>query len=262
MSKQKIIDKPMVPVLSHPIHPRLSPIMAPLSSCHISGVFSLSDGSRDTDLAAYAQYLAAIEFHDDNRYINVSIRMFTPSMEALYADNSLVFLVAKVVFLPRDEGMLDSIYCTPFRPLKGLNQGLPLEPTQIAFVTGVVSDVSNATSHEATRSFTLTTSEYVRDVRHAFEVWYVSLLTLNFCFISASHRLYLSFEYDGASNRWKNVHRPGVGSVVTATSSFYNISGGGDGIPVLRLLDISYGGTGEATTSSPTRTIGHRNGQK
>jgi hypothetical protein len=236
--------------------------MAPLSSCHIAGVFSLSDGSRDTDPAYYAQYLSAIEFYDDNRYINVSIRKFTPSMEGLYADDSLVFLVAKAAFPPGDEGMLDSIYCVPFRPFQGLDQALPVEPTHIAFVTGVVSDVSDATSHEATRFFTLTTSEYVRDVRRAFEVRYVSLLTLDFCFFSASHRVYLSFEYDGASNRWKNVRPPVVGSVVTATGSFYDISGGVNGIAVLRLLDISYGGTGETTAASPTRTIGHRKALK
>jgi len=157
--------------------------MAPLSSCHISGVFSLSDGSRDTDPAYYAQYLSALEFHDSDKFINVSIRKFTPSVEALHADGSLVFLVAKAAFPPGDDGMLDSIYCAPFRPIaEDLDQALPFEPTHIAFVTGVVSDVSDVGSSGistgVTKSFTLTASEYVRDVRRAFEIRYVSLLTL------------------------------------------------------------------------------------
>ena len=179
ISRRKIVDKSAGPALLRPIHLRLPPTMAPLSSRHISGVFSLSEGSRDTDPTYYAQYLSALEFHDDNRFINVSIRKFTPSAEALCPDDSLVFLVAKAALPPGGDGMLDSIYCTPFRPLEGLDQALPLDPTHIAFVTGVVSDVSDAVGYGPNRSFTLTTSEYVRDLRRAFEVRYVSLLTLS-----------------------------------------------------------------------------------
>ena len=231
--------------------------MAPLSSCHICGVFSLSEGSREAGATYYARYLSALQFHDDSKYINVSIRKFTPTTEALHTDNSLVFLTAKAALLPGDDGMLDSIHCTPFRPLEGLGEALPLEPTHIAFVTGVVSNIGDVGSSGVTRSFTITASEYVRDLRRAFEIWYVSLLILNRCFNSASHRLYLSFEYDGTSNRWKNVRPPVAGSVVTATGSFYDLFGDQNSIPVLRLLDISYGGGGEAAVASPTRTIGH-----
>jgi len=153
--------------------------MAPLSSCLISGIFSLSDGSRDTDLSYYVQYLSAVEFHDETKYINVSIRKFTPSAEALHADGSLVFLVAKAAFPPGDGGMLDSIYCVPFRPIEDLDQALPVEPTHVAFVTGVVSNVGNVSGSGVNRSFTLTVSEYVRDLRRAFEIRYVFLLTFN-----------------------------------------------------------------------------------
>ena len=236
--------------------------MAPLSFCHISGVFSLSGGSWGTDPAYYAQYLSAIKFHDDSRYINASICKFTPTMEALHVDDSLVFLVAKAAFLPRGEAMLDSIYCTPFCPLEGLDEALPLEPTHVAFVTGIISNISNTTSYEVTRSFTLTTSKYVHNLWCAFEVWYISFLTLDLYFSSASHRPYLSFEYNGASNRWKNVHPPVVGSIITATGSFYDTFGGDNGVPVLRLIDLSYRGTGKATAASPTCTKGHRKVQK
>ena len=131
------------------------------------------------DPAYYAQYLSALEFPDDSKFINVSIRKFTPSVEDLHADGSLVFLVAKAAFPPGGDGMLDSIYCTPFRPLEGFAEALPPEPTHIAFVTGVVSDVSDVDSSGASRSFTLTTSEYVRDLRRAFEIRCVSLLILD-----------------------------------------------------------------------------------
>lgn len=74
--------------------------------------------------------------------------------------------------------------------------------------------------------------------------------------------LYLSFEYDGTSNRWKNVRPPVTGSIVTAIGTFKDISNDGGGVPVLNLLDISYGSSNEATTPSPTRTIGHRGAQR
>ena len=74
-------------------------------------------------------------------------------------------------------------------------------------------------------------------------------------------RSHLSFEYDGGSNRWKNVRPPATGSVVTATGTFQDIARDGRGEPVLNLLDISYGAT-EAIAASPTRTIGHRKARK
>lgn len=66
-----------------------------------------------------------------------------------------------------------------------------------------------------------------------------------------------SFEYDGTSNRWKNVRLPITGSTVVAAGAFQDVSGDGDGEPVLNLLDISYG-IPETVVASPTRTIGHR----
>ena len=163
ISRRKIVDKSTGPALLHPIHLRLPPVMAPLSSCHISGVFSLSDGSLDTEVTYYAQYLSALEFHDDNWFINVSIRKFTPSAEVLCPDDSMVFLVAKVALPSGGDGMLDPTHCTPFRPLEGFDRALPLDPTHIAFVTGVVSDVSDTVGYGPNRSFTSNTSEYVRD---------------------------------------------------------------------------------------------------
>ena len=68
-----------------------------------------------------------------------------------------------------------------------------------------------------------------------------------------------SFEYDGTSNRWKNVRPPVTGSIVTAVGSFKDSLGGS---PILNLLDISYGSSGETTTPSPTQTIGYRGIQR
>ena len=70
--------------------------------------------------------------------------------------------------------------------------------------------------------------------------------------------LHSSFEYDGTSNRWKNVRPPVTGSTVTATGTFQDISDGGHGEPILSLLDISYGATETVGVTSPTCTIGHR----
>ena len=225
--------------------------MAPLSSCHISGVFSLSGGSRNAEPTYYAQYLSALEFTDDNKFINVSIRKFTPSADILYADGSFVFMVAKAVLPVGGDGMLDSIYCTPFKSDPDTFQSfLPPEPTHTAFITGTVSSVG---SNGSTRSFTLTVSEYVRDERRTFDIRFVSPV-VRFLFLAYLHS---SFEYDGTSNRWKNVRPPVTGSTVTATGTFQDISDGGHGEPILSLLDISYGAT-ETVAASPTRTIGHR----
>ena len=67
-----------------------------------------------------------------------------------------------------------------------------------------------------------------------------------------------SFEYDGTSNRWKNVRPPVTGSIVTAVGSFKDTL---SGTPILNLLDISYG-SNESTTPSPTRTVGYRGTQR
>lgn len=157
----------VTPLLPHTCHPPHT--MAPLSSCFISGVFSLSEGSRSTEPGYYATYLSALEFIDDKKFINISIRKFTASTDILYTDDSFVFMVAKAALPAGGDGMLDSIYCTPFiSPPTGFQSCHPLEPTHTAFVTGTVSSVNNSGS---TRSFTLTTSEYVRDERRTFNVW-------------------------------------------------------------------------------------------
>ena len=226
--------------------------MAP-SSCLISGVFPLSEGSRNADPSYYATYLSALEFINDENFINVSIRKYTASTDILYVDGSFVYMVAKAALPAGEDGMLDSIHCTPFIPPSGGFQPCyPPEPTHTVFVTGTISGVDNGTS---VRSFTLTTSEYVRDERRTFNVRYVSPPTSAFfLLLTSSHS---SFKFDGTSNRWKNVRLPAVGSTISATGIFEDISDHGRGEPVLNLLDMSYGSS-ETVVSSPTRTIGHR----
>ena len=166
----------------HPFsqHPPL--VMAPLSSCHILGIFSLSGGSRNTEPTYYVQYLSALEFTDDNKFINVSICKFTPSTDILYADDSFVFMVAKAVLPVGGDGMLDSIYCTPFKSsLATFQSSLPPEPTHTAFITGTVSSVG---SSGPTRSFTLTASEYVRDERRTFDIRFVLLAVVGLLFLT------------------------------------------------------------------------------
>ena len=166
----------------HPFsqHPPL--VMAPLSSCHILGIFSLSGGSRNTEPTYYVQYLSALEFTDDNKFINVSICKFTPSTDILYADDSFVFMVAKAVLPVGGDGMLDSIYCTPFKSsLDTFQSSLPPEPTHTAFITGTVSSVG---SSGPTRSFTLTASEYVRDERRTFDIRFVLLAVIGLLFLT------------------------------------------------------------------------------
>jgi len=146
--------------------------MAPPSSCHISGFFALSEGSRNTEPSYYATYLSALEFADDDMFINASIRKFTTSADILYAEGTFVFLVAKATFPAGEDAMLDSIYCTPFvSPPEGFKMCYPPGPTHTVSVTGTVSDVNTTGS---IRSFALTTSEYVRDERRTFIVRFVS----------------------------------------------------------------------------------------
>lgn len=142
--------------------------MPPLSSCHIAGVFCLSEASRNSDPTYYAQYLSSIEFSDDSKYIDISIRKFTPSTDGLYVQNTFVFMVAKAALAAGEDGMLDSIYCTPFDSPVDAPSPLPPDPTHTAFVTGEVTVLD--TSEPATRSFTLSVSEYVRDERRTFDI--------------------------------------------------------------------------------------------
>ena len=141
--------------------------MAP-SSCLISGVFPLSEGSRNVDPSYYATYLSALEFIDDKNFINVSIRKYTASTDSLYVDDSFVFMVVKAALPAGGDGMLDSIHCIPFvSPSGGFQPCYPSESTHTAFVTGTINSVDNT---EPIRSFTLATSEYVRDERCTFDI--------------------------------------------------------------------------------------------
>ena len=79
-------------------------------------------------------------------------------------------------------------------------------------------------------------------------------MSVSFLLLTSLHS---SFQFDGTSNRWKNVRLPAAGSIVSATGIFEDISDRGRGEPVLNLLDISYGPS-ETVVSSPIRTIGHR----
>jgi hypothetical protein len=152
--------------------------MAP-ASCLISGIFSLSEGSRNTEPSYYATYLSALDFTDDAKFINVSVRKFTASTDVLYEDDSFVFMVAKAALPAGGDGMLDPIHCTPFKsPSEGFQPYHPSEPTHTAFVTGTINNVNNS---GPIRSFTLTTSEYVRDERRTFNVWFVSSWMSSFC---------------------------------------------------------------------------------
>ena len=154
-----------------PSHPQFSLAhrnMAPASSFLISGIFFLSDGSRSTNPPYYAQYLSALDFLNPDRFINVSIRKYTPPSEPLYAEETVVFLVAKAALPAGEDGMLDTIHCTPFQSSwESFQESLPPGPTHTASVTGTIGAVSNV---GAIRSFTVNASEYVRDERRGFTI--------------------------------------------------------------------------------------------
>jgi len=116
-------------------------------------------------------YLSALEFSNIEQFINVSIRKFTASTENLLEDDTFVFMVAKAALPTGEDGMLDSIYCTPFiPPPEGFQQCYPPQPTHTMFITGTVT---KAETIGPTRSFTLGVSEYVRDERRTFNIRYV-----------------------------------------------------------------------------------------
>ena len=132
----------------------------------------------------YAEYLSSLEFPVDDKFINVSVRKFTPTSENLLADNSFVFMVAKAAIPVEGDGILDSIHCTPFTPLpEGSEQPITVNPTHTAFVTGTVRSV---TSDRPTRFFTLTTGEYVRGEQRTFDLRFV-LLYIYICFVYAAY---------------------------------------------------------------------------
>jgi hypothetical protein len=143
--------------------------MAPPSSFVISGIFSLSEGIRNTEQRHYVDYLSAIDFIDPDDFLNVSVRKYTTLAEPLHEDHALVFMVAKGALPVADsEGMLDTIYCAPF-------ESSPVDNvTHVAHVAGIVTSVSN--NDTMTRSFTLSVTEYVRGERRTFPVMFVCTL--------------------------------------------------------------------------------------
>lgn len=143
----------------------------PLASCHISGIFALSGGFRQTDPSYYAEYLSSLEFPDDHKFINVTVRKFTPTSEALLPDDSFVYMVAKAALPAEGDGMLDSIYSTSFVPVSdGSDQAVTANPMHTAFITGTVRSVNTEGS---IRIFTLTTGEFVRGEQRTFDVRFV-----------------------------------------------------------------------------------------
>jgi len=233
--------------------PLLTQSMAPASSFLISGVFFLSDGTRSVNPSYYTHYLSALDFLDADHFINISIRKYTPPSEPPYADETIVFLVAKAALPAGEDGMLDVIHCAPFQlSWDNFKDCLPPIPTHTASVTGTISATNNLGS---TRSFTISVSEYVRDERRGFTVQSVFPWTsgIGLSLIGLTFR----FQYEGGSARWKNLHLPPTGSTVIATGAFKGVADDGRGEPILALLDVSFG-TLETVTASPTRTIGHR----
>ena len=154
----------------HLLYPRLTiyDSMAPPSSCIISGVFSLFDGSRDSNTRYHASYFSPLDSTDTSTPINVSIRKYTALADPIYQEGSLAFIVAKAALITGEDILLDSIHCAPFDPSV---EALPADLSQTAFVAGTVSAVDD--SMPARRSFTLAVSEYVRDERRAFHVRFV-----------------------------------------------------------------------------------------
>lgn len=130
--------------------------MAPLTSCLVSGVFAIEGGRRETEKPFYATYLSTLDFVDPENCLDVSVRNYSPLTEGLYADGSLVFIVAKAAFLPGKNGMLDSVYCVPFDDSM-LDDHLPSSTTKVASVTGTVTSVNNGTPNQ---SFALSVTTY------------------------------------------------------------------------------------------------------
>ena len=142
--------------------------MPSTSSFLISGIFFLSDSARSANPSYYTHYLSALDFLDADQFINISIRKYTPPSEPLYAEQTIVFLVAKAALPAGEDGMLDVIHCTPFQSSwEDFKDCLPPSPTHTASVTGTITAIDNVGS---TRSFTVNASEYVRDERCGFTI--------------------------------------------------------------------------------------------
>ena len=139
--------------------------------------FSHSDGARNSDPQYYTTYLSALDFIDPDKFLNISIRKYTAPADALYADGTFVYVVAKAALPTGGDGMLDPIHCTPFQ--SSLTDDIPLDPTHVAFITGTVDSTS---SDGSIRSFTLAVTEYVRDEWRAFNVRFVPVQYLTSAF--------------------------------------------------------------------------------
>jgi hypothetical protein len=227
--------------------------MAPASSFVISGIFFLSDGTRSTSPSYYATYQSALDFLDTDDFIGVSVRKYTPPSEPLYANETVVFLVAKAVLPAGEDAMLDAIHCTPFQlSWDDCKDCLPLIPTCTASVTGTIGAITNVGS---IRFFAVNASEYVRDERRGFTVQLVFSTISGFgsLLIGSNFR----FQFEAESGRWKNLRLPSPGSTIIATGAFNGVANNAHGEAVLTLLDVSFG-TPETVSASPTRTIGHR----
>ena len=162
--------------------------MAPALSFLISGIFFLSDGVRSTNPSYYVNYLSALDFIDTEQFINVSIRKYTPPSKPIQANETVVFLVAKAALPAGEDSMLDTIHCTPFPlPWEDFKDCLPLIPTHTTIVTGTLGAVNN---NGPIHSFTVNTSEYVRDERRGFTIQFV------FSIISAAVRCSLCHTLD------------------------------------------------------------------
>ena len=186
ISGDRRVFRPAVPsslrLLSH-IHSQSQPIsaticddtMAPPSSCIISGVFSLFDGSRDPNTRYHVTYFSPLDSADTSIPVNVSVRKYTALVDPIYEEGSLVFVIGKAALSAGGDILLDSIHCASFDPSV---EALPADLTHTAFIAGLVSAVDD--SLPARRSFTLAVSEYVRDERRAFHVRFVFDTTFSF----------------------------------------------------------------------------------
>ena len=217
--------------------------MAPLTSCLVSGIFAIEGGRRETEKPFYATYLSTLDFVDPENFLDVSVCNYSLLTEGLYADGSLVFMVAKAAFLPESNGMLESVYCVPFDDSMS-DDYLPFSTTKVASVTGAVTSVNNGMPNQ---SFALSVTAYVCGDQ-SFHIRFVMQVIFD---TSLSLTYHSSFEYDGTSKRWRNTRLPLVGSMVVAIGTFKRVSREGC---ILELLDITFGPS-EATPVSPTRSI-------
>ena len=61
--------------------------------------FSLSEWSCNMELSYYATYLFALNFPNNEKFINIPVHKFIMSTDALYPDDSSIFMVVKAALL-------------------------------------------------------------------------------------------------------------------------------------------------------------------